>query len=181
MSSTAEHAEHSGGSHGPPTKEERQKWSVEHKQNFLDQYHKQHGDARISAEDTWQVYLTADQLWHARMKELRHEHRQEHQKEHQKEHPKEHQKEHQQEHPKEHHQAQHQPQHGSPSSYTDETHNRINNELHQDFLNDFKTTHAATDTINAEQAWSLVDKLQDSKHAKWEAEQAKHGHKHESK
>ncbi|CAF4035934.1 unnamed protein product, partial [Rotaria magnacalcarata] len=45
-----------------------------------------------------------------------------------------------------------------PPAHIDETHKRINNELHEEFLNDFKATHAATDTINAEQAWLLVEK-----------------------
>ncbi|CAF1424800.1 unnamed protein product [Adineta steineri] len=169
MSSTAEHAEHSGDGHGPPTKEEHQKWNAEYKQNFLDQYRKQHNDTQVSAEDAWQVYLTAEQQWHAKLKELRHEHRQKHHQEHQQEH----QQGHHQGHP------QHQPQHGSPSGYFDETHTRINNELHQEFLDDFKATHAATNTIDAEQAWPLVDKVQHSRHAKWEAEQAKHRHKHQ--
>jgi len=108
----------------------------------------------------WEVYLAADELWHVKMKERRQERHHQH-------HPQP---------PSDH--TSPGPHHSPPPAHIDETHKRITSELHQEFLNDFKATHAATDTIDAEQAWLLVEKIQHSKHDKWEADRAQHVHKH---
>jgi len=149
-----------GRRHGPPTEEERQQHQAEFKQEFLNEYRKRYGDALISAEQTWELYQAVEERWHAKMKERRR---------HSKSHSHSPSSDHGDHSPN-------RPHHGGPPHF-EAKRKQILSELHQDFEKDFTTAHGTT-KINADQAWSLIQKVQHNKHEKWEANRKKHGHHH---
>lgn len=131
-----------GRRHGSPTEEERRQRAAEFKQEFLDEYRKQHGDALISAEQTWELYQIVEERWHAKMKERRSH-----------------------------------PSHRGGPHHFEEKRKQILSGLQQDFQNDFSTAHG-TDNVSVDQAWSLIQKVQQTKHEKWQADRQKHGFGH---
>jgi hypothetical protein len=132
----AKREKHGWGKHESKTEEERQQREAELKQEFFDEYHKQHGDQLISAEQTWEFYQTVKEHWMAKKKD--HHHFEEKRKQH-------------------------------------------FAELQQDFQKDYTAAHG-TNKINAEQAWLLIQKVQQNKREKWAAKREKHGWgKHEPK
>ena len=147
-----------GRRHGPPTEEERQKFEAEFKQEFLDEYRKRHGDALISAEQTWELYQAVEERWHAKMKERRHSPSRHHG-------------------PPPPHHGDHSPppHHRGPPPHFEEKRKEILSELKEEFQKDFTTSHGSS-TVNADQAWSLIQKVQQKKREKFEADRQKHGH-----
>jgi len=145
-----------GRRHGSPTEEERQKWQAEFKQEFLDEYRKRYGDALISAEQTWELYQAIEERRHAKMKERRHSPPHSHSP------------------PRK--EGEHSPHHRGPHHF-EEKRKEMLSELQQEFQNDFTTAHG-TNKINADQAFLLIQKVQRSKHEKWEAHRQKQGHRH---
>lgn len=148
-----------GRRHGPPTEEERRQREAEFKQEFLDEYKKRHGDALISAEQTWELYQAVEERWHAKMKQRRSS-------------------------PPHHddrsssspHQGDRSPHRGGPRRF-EEKRKEVHAELQQEFQKDFATSHG-TNTVNIDQAWALIQKVQQGKREKWQANREKHGHGH---
>jgi len=147
----------SGRRHGPPTEEERQQRQAEFKQEFLDEYRNRYGDALISAEQTWELYQAIEERRHAKKKERRHSPPHSHSPPPQ-----------DGDHPPPHHRGPH---------HFEEERKEFLSELQQEFQKDFTTAHG-TDKINADQALLLIQKVQRSKHEKWEANRQKQGHHH---
>jgi hypothetical protein len=156
-----------GRRHGPPTEEERRQHEAEFKQAFVEEYHKRHGDALISAEQTWELYQAVEEQWHAKMKE-RH-HRPSHSRS-----PPSHHGSHSPHRGSPPHHGNHSPHHGGPHHF-EEKRKEILSALHEDFQKDFTTTYGTT-KVNADQAWLLIQKVQQNKHEKWQADRQKHGH-----
>ncbi|CAF1050107.1 unnamed protein product [Adineta ricciae] len=170
MASTAQPQQQAWGGRppGPPTEEERRQFDAEFKQDFLNEYRKRYGDALISAVQTWELFQTVEDQWHAKMKQR---------------HP-----------PPPHHHGgppPHHfggpppphfggpppPHHGGPPPDFEEKRKQILSDLKKDFEKDFATTHGSS-KVNADQAWLLIQKVQRSKHEKFEADRRKHGHHH---
>ncbi|CAF1414264.1 unnamed protein product [Adineta steineri] len=145
-----------GRRHGPPTEEERRQHEAEFQQDFLNEYRKRYGDASISSDQVWELFQATEDQWHAKMKERHRRHSPNHGG------------------PPPHHGGP-PPHHGGPPPHFEEMRKRVLSELQQEFYNDFKTTYSAN-KINADQAWVLIQKLQKSKHEKFEADRRKHGH-----
>jgi hypothetical protein len=146
---------------GPPSEEERQQREAEFKQEFLDEYKKRHGDSLISAEQTWELYQAVEERWHAKKKEHRQQRRSSPSHE-------------QGGSPSRHHGSSPHHRRHSPAHF-EEKRKQIFTELHQDFQTNFTTAHGA-EKVNAEQAWSLIQKVQHTKREKWQADRQKHGH-----
>jgi len=145
-----------GRRHGPPTEEERQQRQAEFKQEFLDEYRKQYGDAPISGEQTWALYQGIKERRLAKKKEHRHSPTHSHSPPRDGDNPAPHHRDH-------HH--------------FEEKHKEILAELHQEFEKDFTTAHG-TNKINADQAWLLIQQVQHNKREKWEANRQKCGNRH---
>lgn len=152
-----------GRRHGPPTEEERQKFQAEFKQEFLEEFRQRYGDQLISAEQTWELYQAVEEKFHAKKRERRAQHHQgpPHHRGHHSPHHGDH--------------APPPPHHGGPPPHFEEKRKEILTELQQEFEKDFTTAHGSN-KVNADQAWSLIQKVQQNKHQKWDADRQKHGH-----